>query len=189
MAGIEGVYGMDQNRELSRLTRHSFIVRFASLAVVVFGAISLLLYFNPTIVGVSPEDADAYQGILIWLAIAILFLMLGLAFFFLAGQWSRRLKWIIRSQKARPMQLYIDVDQDSESTSYYALLNSPDETSGKSEWRASIWLKPASVKDDIGKQFDAQVYFDPKSGKPAVIEYESGILWIMAGSGSVLKLF
>lgn len=179
---------MDQKRELSRLRRHTFLVVFASLAVVMFGAISLLLYVNPTTVGASPENAAAYQGNWIWLVIAILFLLLGLAFFFIAGQWSRRLKWIIRSQKARPMQLYIDVEQDSESTAYYALLHSPDETSGKSEWRASIWLKPASVKDDIGKQFDAQVYFDPRSGKPAVIEYERGILWIMAGSGSVLKL-
>jgi len=179
---------MDQKRELSRLNRHSSIVGFASLAVVLFGFISLLLYLNPTIIGVSSENVVAYQGNWIWLCVSMIFMLFGLAFFLIAGWWPRRLKWIVRSQKAKPMRLYLDIKEDSDITSYYALLHSSDETSGKSEWRASIWLKPASVKDDVGKQFDAQVYFDPRSGKPAIIEYEKGILWIMAGAGSVMKL-
>jgi len=180
--------GMNQKNELRRLNRHSFRVGLASLAVVLFGIISLLLYINPTSIGVPPGNAGEYQGNLIWLSVAIIFLLPGLAFLITAVRWSYRLKWIYRSQKARPMRLHIDVEEDSDSTSYYALLQSSDETSGKSEWRASLWLKPASVKDDIGKQLDAQVFFDPGSGKPAIIEYEKGILWIMGGSGSVLKL-
>ena len=183
-----GAYGMDQKRDLRRLFRHSSVVGFASLAVVLFGIISLLLYLNPTIVGVSSENGLAYQGNWIWLFVSMTFMIVGMAFFLIAGWWSRRLKWILRSQKASLMRLSLEVNEDSDSTSYYALLQSPDVTSGRNEWRASIWLKPASVKGEIGKQFDAQVYFDPRSGKPAIIEYEKGILWIMAGAGSVLKL-
>jgi hypothetical protein len=172
---------MDQKREFGRLDLHSLRVGLASLAVILFGVVSLLLYLNPTIIGVSPKNAVEYQGNFIWLLTAMLFLILGVAFFLVAWWWSRRLKWIVRSQKARPMRLQFDVKDDSDSTSYYALLHSPNETSGRSEWRVAIWLKPACVKADAGNQFDAQVYFDPKSGKPAAIEYEHGFLWIMAG--------
>ena len=179
---------MDQKRELSRLDLHSFKVGLASLAIILFGVVCLLLYLNPTIIGLPANDGVAYRGNFIWLCTGLLFLITGMAFFLIAGWWSRRLRWIIQSQKARPMQLTLDIKEDSDSTSYYALLHYSEETSDKNKWRATIWLKPGSAKDDIGKPFDAQVYFDPGSGKPAIIEYEKGILWVMAGSGSVLRL-
>ena len=179
---------MDQKREFSRLNIPSFRVGLASLAVILFGLVSLLLYVKPTVLGVAPKNAVEYQDRLVWLLAAILFLMLGLAYFRVAWRWSRRLKWIVRSQRATPMRLQFDVREDSDSTSYHALLYPPDETSDRSGWRAALWLKPACAKADAGNQFDALVYFDPKSGKPAAIEYEHGFLWIMAGAGSVLEL-
>jgi hypothetical protein len=43
------------------------------------------------------------------------------------------------------------------------------------------------MKTHIGRDIKAQVYFDPKSGRPAVIESEFGLLWAMAGSGAAEK--
>jgi hypothetical protein len=179
---------MNQKRELNRLNRHAFAVGLASLVVVLIGIVAFLLFLDPTLIGIAPGPAAGYQGNLIWLFLAILLFLPGLAFILVVVRWTYRLKWIYRSQKSRPMRLRVVVKQDRDSTYYDALLHSVDATSGESEWRASIWVKPKSMKDDLGKEFAAQVYDDPRTAKPALIEYENGILWIMAGSGSVTKI-
>ncbi|MHB1356337.1 MAG: hypothetical protein ACYCZF_10220 [Anaerolineae bacterium] len=179
---------MNLKHELHRLNLFAIRAILASLVVILFGFIALCLLLNPTLVGVSPESAGGYQGNYIWPIVALLFLSLGLAFVFIVCRWTRRLHWIVRSQDAVPMKLQFEVREDSDSTSYYALLQSPDQAPGKDRWRVSIWLKPASIKADVGNQFFARVYYDPGSAKPAVIVYENGILWAMAGSGSVFKV-
>jgi hypothetical protein len=179
---------MNLKHELYRLDHFAVRVILASLVVILFGFIALCLLLNPTLVGVSPESAGGFQGNYIWPVVALLFLSLGLVFVFIVCWWTRRLHRIVRSQDAVPMRLQFEVSEDSDSTSYFALLQSPDRTPGKDRWRVTIWLKPACVKADVGNQFDARVYFDPGSAKPAAIVYENGILWAMAGSGSVFKV-
>jgi len=55
-------------------------------------------------------------------------------------------------------------------------------------WRIALWgPSHENMKTHIGRDIKAQVYFDPKSGRPAVIESEFGLLWAMAGSGATEK--
>jgi hypothetical protein len=40
----------------------------------------------------------------------------------------------------------------------------------------------------VHKELPAKVQFDPDTAKPAVISFEHGTLWAMAGSGSIERI-
>lgn len=69
-------------------------------------------------------------------------------------------------------------------STYYAVLSERSgQTRNADAWRAQIWVHPAEVEEDIGRQFEGNVYFHPDSGRPVAIEYDRGVLWVIAGSG------
>jgi hypothetical protein len=85
------------------------------------------------------------------------------------------------------MKLTLEVEEDSESTTYYAVLS--EREAGKTPtWRARIWVHPPKVQEDIGQQLESSVFFHPETGRPMAIEYSRGVLWVMAGSGAVERL-
>jgi hypothetical protein len=87
------------------------------------------------------------------------------------------------------MNLVLKVEEDSESTQYYAHLTPIDmNIPNQKIWQIALWGSPhQNMKAHIGHDIKAQVYFDPKSSRPAVIESEFGLLWAMAGSGAAEK--
>ena len=87
------------------------------------------------------------------------------------------------------MNLFLKVEEDSENTQYYAHLTPLGmDIRNQKIWRIALWgPSHKNMKTHIDRDIKAQVYFDPKSGRPAVIESEVGLLWAMAGSGAVEK--
>ncbi len=172
-----------RDRDIRRLRRHTILVRSAIILVLLFGLISLTLYFNPSLL-YTPEQL--YKGKIIWLLIGVLFVALAIFSFFLVGRWSRRLLWIVYHAVPRPMHLVLKVEEDSESTQYYAHLTPADsDPRNQRIWRIALWGPHyENIKAIIGRDIKAQVYFDPKTERPAVVESEFGLLWAMAGSGA-----
>lgn len=170
-----------KDRDIRRLRRHTILVRSAILLIFIFGLISLLLYFDPTLLNTSVEY---YQGKLVWLLSGALFVVLSIPSFFLIGRWSRRLLWIVYHTAPRPMHLVLKVVEDSENTRYFAHLTPADnDPSNQRIWRIALWGPSFdNIKALIGRDIKAQVYFDPKSGRPAAIESEFGLTWAMAGN-------
>ena len=171
-----------KERDIRRLRRHTVFVRAAIILILIFGIISFVLYFDPSLLN-SP--AEQYRGNLIWLLVGIVFVGLAILSFFLVGHWSRRLLWIVYHTAPRPMHLVLKVEEDPESTQYYANLTPVDsDPQNQRIWRIALWgPHPENIKAIIGRDFKTQVYFDPKSGRPAVIESEFGLLWATAGTG------
>ncbi len=173
-----------KDRDIRRLRRHTLLVRSAIILVFIFGLISLTLYFNPSLLNTPDEP---YKGHLMWLLVGIVFVILATLSFFLVGRWSRRLLWILYHTVPRSMHLVLKVEEDSESTQYYAHLTPVDnDPRNQRIWRIALWgPHHENIKALVGRDIKAQVYFDPKSGRPAVIESEFGLLWSMAGSGAI----
>ena len=172
-----------KDRDIRRLRRHTIFVRAAIILVFIFGLISLILYFDPSLLNTPVEQ---YKGDLVWLFIGMVFTVLAIFSFFLVGRWSRHLLWIVYHTVPRPMHLVLKVEEDSESTQYYAHLTPADnDPRNQRIWRIALWgPHHENIMPIINRDIRGQVYFDPKSGRPAVIESEFGLLWAMAGSGA-----
>jgi hypothetical protein len=175
-----------KDRDFRRLRRHTILVKAVIILVLIFGIISLILYFDPSLIN---TPAEQYQGNLIWLVLGMVFVTFGVVSFFLVGRWARHLIWIFHNVIPVPMNLVLKVEEGSENTQYYAhltpiVINIPDQKI----WRIALWGSPhQNMKTHIGRDIKAQVYFDPRSNRPAVIESEFGLLWAMAGIGAAEK--
>jgi hypothetical protein len=172
-----------KDRDIRRLRRHTIFVRAAIIVIFIFGLISLILYSDPSLLNTPVEQ---YKGDLVWLFIGMVLSIVAIFCFFLVGRWSRRLLWIVNHTVPRPMHLVLKVEEDSESTQYYAHLTPADnDPRNQRIWRIALWgPHPENIRGILGRDIKAQVYFDPKSGRPAAIESEFGLLWAMAGSGA-----
>jgi hypothetical protein len=86
--------------------------------------------------------------------------------------------WVYRHTPPVTMYLKIEIQKDSDSTSYYALLrSSPD-----SPLIQKIPVYPPSWKTESHiENRPARVFIDPRSAKPLVIEMGENRLWTMAG--------
>ena len=179
---------MKYARDVHGLRRYIFISQAVSLLVFLFGLVSLLLFIQPSLVGTPVEQQASYRGDPIWLFVGIGFLLLATFFLIVPGRWSRRLLWILKNVKPEPMNLSIQIDKDSDHTSYFALLNADQEgLMGEARWKVSLYPPSWDITVLQGRQVPVKVYFDPESKKPGVIETQQGLLWSMAGSGSVLE--
>lgn len=175
-----------KDRDMRKLRRHMTLVRTAIILVFIFGLISLVLYFDPSLLN---TPVDQYKGDVVWLIIGIILALLAICSFFLIGRSSRRLLWIINHAAPLPMHLVLKVEEDSENSRYYAHLTPADnDPRNQRIWRVALWGPSyENMKTMTGRDIKAQVYFDPKSGTPAVIESEFGLLWAMVGSGAAEK--
>ena len=180
---------MPKPEDLAQLYRHVLLTKLASLGVLLFGLIGFILYFRPSLVGVPSEYVGDYQTKTIWLLTGMILTLLGFAFLFISTHWPRQLKNTIRHTSPAPMTVRLEVEEDSDNTTYYAVLSErADEVGRKAAWRAQIWVHPPKVEEDIGQHFEASVFFHPKTARPVAIEYARGVLWVIAGSGAVEKL-
>jgi hypothetical protein len=141
------------------------------------------------LVGVASEYVRDYQKETIWLLTGIILTLLGFAFLFISTRWARQLKKTILHTVPTAMTVRLEVAEDNDNTTYYAVLSERgDEAWRKAAWRAQIWVHPRKIEEDMGQQFEASVFFHPETGRPVAIEYARGVLWVIAGSGAVEKL-
>ena len=166
---------MPKPEDLARLNRHVLFSKLASLGVLVFGLICFILYFRPSLAGVPAESLRNYQNVTVWLVAGTIFTLLGSVFLFISTRWPRQLKSMILHTLPTPMTVKLEVEEDSESTTYYAVLS--EREAGKTPaWRARIWVHPPKVQEDIGQKLEASVFFHPETGRPVAIEYSRGVL-------------
>jgi hypothetical protein len=180
---------MPKPEDLARLNRHALFSKLASLGVLLFGLIGFILYFRPSLVGVASGSLGDYQKQTVWLLTGMIFTLLGFALLFISTRWPRQLKNTMAHTLPTSMTVKLEVEEDSDSTTYYAVLSErADEAARTPAWRARIWVHPPKVEEDIGQQFEGSVFFHPETGRPVAIEYSRGVLWVMAGSGAVERL-
>lgn len=178
---------MPKPEDLARLNRHVLFSKLASLGVLLFGVICFMLYFRPSLAGVPAQSLADYQNVTIWLLSGLIFTLFGSAFLFVSTRWPRQLKNTILHTFPRPMTVKLEIEQDSDSTTYYAALSQRE--AGKTPaWRARIWVHPPKVQEDIGQPLEGNVFFHRETGRPMAIEYSRGVLWVMAGSGALERL-
>ena len=158
------------------LKRYVLLVHFADVLILLFGAVSIALFSIP---------GTEYYGSLFWLVFGILFIFLGLYFSVVAHRHLRRCMWIYRNMTPIPMILNFRIEESSDSTDYFALLESQ---SSRERWQ--IALLPIAIKKRIAAQTNipSRVYFDPATQSPLVVETPEGILWGMAGNGAVKRV-
>src|SRR5262245_7132943 len=180
---------MPKPGDLARLRRHVLLSKLASLGVLLFGLISFMLYLRPLLAGVASESWVGYQRNTVWLLTGTILTLLGFAFLFILTRWPRQLKKTILHTLSTPMTVRLEVEEDNDNTTYYAVLSEKADKSERTPaWRAQIWVHPPKVEEDIGEQFEGSVFFHPETGRPVAIEYARGVLWVIAGSGAVQKL-
>ena len=170
---------MNYVRDIQKLRRYTLLGQAASLLVFLFGVLSIIVFFNPRLVGIPQAQQQYYQGRWVWLLTGICFLIFAVFCGILAGRRSRHLIWILHNVQPVQMRLSIEVEHWSDSTDYYGLLRGLGE---ETLWTVSLYSPSWKVEAPAGQQMPAKVYFDPQRKKPAVIETEYGLLWAGAAS-------
>jgi hypothetical protein len=173
---------MTQQTSIATLRRYSFTAWSVSLLLILFGVLSLLLYFRPTVIGVEPGSTSIYEGNLTWLVLGALFVVSGMIFLSIAYRWPRHLLQVLSTQPAKPMRLKVEVEEDSDHTQYYANLTDSAADGDPKGWRVSLWAPSADMQKLVGRELSTKVYLDPRTAEPAVIEYVDGYLWAMKGA-------
>jgi len=158
------------------LQRYVLLVHFADVLILLFGTVSIALFAIP---------GTETHGSLFWLVFGILFIFMGLYFSVVAHRHLRRCMWIYRNMNPVPMILNFRIEEGSDSTDYFALLESQ---SSREKWQ--IHLLPIAIKKRVAAQTNipSRVYFDPVTQSPLVVETHEGILWGMAGNGAVKRV-
>ena len=178
---------MSRQTDIAILRRYSAIAWSVSLLLVAFGAVSLLLFVRPSLIGVQPGSAGTYQGNPIWLIFGGALVVLGIVFQITAYRWPRRLLRVLRTERAKSMCLQVEVEDSSDSTQYYALVSGDSVPSKGKGWRVDLWALSGDTRELVGRELIAMVYLDPQSGHPAVIEHGDGYLWAMKGAVTPLR--
>jgi hypothetical protein len=173
---------MTRQTSIATLRRYSLIAWSVSLLLSAFGVVSLLLFLRPSLVGVDPGSTSGYEGNPIWLVFGVLFVLFGVVFQITTYRWPSHLLRVLDAQSASPMRLRVEVEEDSESTQYYAWISSESALSNPKCWRVGLWAPSRNTRDLIGRELSAMVYLDPQTAEPAVVEYADGYLWAMKGA-------
>lgn len=143
---------------------------FACMLLSVPGVAPRLEFMAPAGVG----------GRIVWLLTGG-FLFVGACLLFTAAtQWARRLLWIRENSVAVPMRLAFDEPDGRGGRRIRARLFPPG-SSSRSGRVMRIWVMPRDLHRHRGREWPAVVRFDPETGKPAVVDFEHGTLWAMAG--------
>lgn len=112
---------------------------------------------------------------------------LGIVFIVSFNRRKRRLLWVYKNTSPILMKMNLEKKEDLDSTYYVAHLlrqdNNPPE-----KWKASLYSPSYDVQQFLNNENQVQVYIDPKNNNPAIIKTTGGLLWVMAGSGTVQKL-
>lgn len=161
-------------KDIRRYRARVAFAQFVSAGILLFGIGAVLAYVDPALVAVPANQTQLYEGNLVWLLAGILFIAMGSAFLWIAHRRSRRALWVVANISPIDMFLTLEVEEDSDSTNYYALLR--DVMASKPRWRPCV--DPTfRARTLVGSEVAARVFVDPKSGTPAAIHVEQGVLW------------
>ena len=173
--------------EAAQLRNYSIFAGSALILTLGFGIITIILYFNPALVGVPHDQFTDFLGHPIWLVVGILFISFGIFGLLYVVQWWRRLLWVYHNVEPDQMTVRLEIEDSGDSTDYYAILSELKTLTD--EWRVRLYFRPRSgVKELTAGGVETRVFVDPKTQRPIVMETAFGILWAMGGSGAVYRL-
>jgi hypothetical protein len=176
---------MSYNEDLSRLNRHVLLSSLLSIGVILFGFLGLVLYIEPAWL----HAWGMYNSEITLLVVGILLISFGIAFLFISIDWPNQLKRTVLNSRPTRMMIKLEVEKDTDSTTYYAVINRRSaKTAGNVIWRAHIWVYPPKIEEDIGREVEGDVFLHPKTGLPLAIKVAKGILWVISGNGAVREL-
>ena len=178
---------MPKGKSLRKLRWYSFLSQVTSLVVFTMGALSIVLFLRPTLIGVPSDSIGRYQGQCVWFVFGLVFIVLAVFFNTIAYRWPRVLLRILRTQPSSRMRLQLKAKEDNDSTQYVAYLTDVSSTSEASTWRMKLWSVSAEAEGWLDRVCSVKVYRDPKTGDPAVVELEDTYLWAMKGGVERLK--
>ncbi len=179
--------GMNEHREIERLRRRVHVAQLVSLLLGSVGLLTTIFPFQGDRFGLPWLVASTLPAVVAWM-IGGICLFVGACLYFTAStQWARRLLWIWEHTSPVSMRLVVEQFEDSRGTRYRARII-PAESPPKGGWLMRLWIKPPDVRSLLRKDFPAQVYFDPESGRPAIVQFEHGILWSLAGNRASVRL-
>jgi hypothetical protein len=179
---------MPHTRDVRGLRNYMLTGLIVSILMGLAGCASVILFFNPALLGIAAQHQFQYRSQSIFLFVGIGFVGFALLFVVILTRWSRRLLWIWRNTTPTPMHLLITINRSMELTSYRAILrlNAND----AQDWSVRLYSPSWPVEDLQSLQhqtIQAKVYFDPHSKRPAVMETRLGLLWAMGGQSAHLK--
>lgn len=161
----------------------------ASLAVLLAGLVGLALYFQPALAGIDTATQGGYKGGIGWLLTGFVLTTAGLVFVTISNRWPRYLKRTVLGTTPVRRAVRLEVERDHDGIAYYAVINDPSvETDGTTAWRAHIWIYPPRINNDIGREFEGDVFLHPRTGLPVAVDYDRGMLWVIAGNGAVQRI-
>lgn len=160
--------------KIARLKRWIFFAQVVSACIVLFGIMAVILYLNPDLLNIPPGQHLTYRNKPIWLITGLLFIGLGIGWILIAHRRSRRSIWVYQNISPVPMFLTLEMEEDTDSTIFYAYLR--DTRGTEPRWKA--WVKPDfNARPLVGSETSVQVHIDPEFNTPAVIETDIGLLW------------
>ncbi|WP_448571408.1 hypothetical protein [Trichothermofontia sp.] len=162
---------INHNRDVWALRRFMLGAQIASIGLILFGVVAIRLFVDPTFLGTYRGTSEW-----IWLWAACSFILSGVFFGITATRWPLRLMWIFQNTQPQTMQLTLKIDRGTDSTDYVAILDH--------HWYVVVYSPAWNVQQLQEISIPAQVYFDPTTDRPAVIETRQGVLWAMAGRSS-----
>jgi hypothetical protein len=122
---------MPKPKDLAQLNRHVLLSKLASLGVLLFGLIGFILYIKPSLIGVASESRGEYQGEVVWLLMAMILVPAGFVFLFISTRWPRQLKNTVLHTLPISMTVGLEVEEGSDSTTYYAVLSGRGDQTGR----------------------------------------------------------
>jgi len=159
---------MDNERlSLKKFHQYFLLGQFISFGLVILG----FFFLN--------EQQDIILQITGWI-----FIVMGIIFIIIIIQRKQRLVWIYKNISPTSMQMKIEKIDDSDSTDYFAYLTRRDKNTSES-WKTKLYPPSCNVQMYFNNENQVEVFVDPKNNNPAVIRTTDGLLWVMAGSGSV----
>jgi hypothetical protein len=168
---MQPIESKEYNRDIWALRRYMLGAQIVSIGLILSGLIAIRLFIDPTFLGGRNANGEW-----IWLWVGCGFILFGVFSFITATRCVLRLMWILHNTQPRLMQLSIKIDRGMDTTDYTAILDN--------DWRVRIYSPGWKVQKLQEIPIPAQVYFDPKNDRPAVIETKQGFLWAMAGKSS-----
>jgi hypothetical protein len=172
---------MSKEKSVRQLRGYSFLSQFAALLVFIIGAVNIILFIQPSLLGIVSDSRSAYQGQWLLFVFGWVFIILGIFFNIFVYRWPRSLLRILRTQPYTSMRFQLKVKEEGDRTQYYAYLVEPSSANDSVTWKIRLWATSNEVENWLGRICSAKVYRDPKTGFPAVIELENIYLWAMKG--------
>jgi hypothetical protein len=172
---------MSKEKCIRKLRWYSLLSQIASLLVFTIGAVSIIFFSRPSILGVEAELLGEHQSQWIGVLFGSIFVVLGMFFYIFVYRWPRVLLRIVRTQPSSPMRFQLKAKEEGDRTQYNAYLTEPSSTNDPSTWCIRLWAVSSEIEGWLERVCSARVYLDPKTGIPAVIELEDMYLWAMKG--------